>query len=58
MTISSYMLACAGAGFVYSLLQSAIAIIQAKTGDCICDKLTHFDVYADKVHAHFPHKFN
>ncbi|MCD7468557.1 hypothetical protein HAX54_006902 [Datura stramonium] len=44
-----YMLACSGAGFVYSLLQTAIAIIQAKTGDCICDKLIHFDVYADKI---------
>ncbi|CAN4090104.1 unnamed protein product [Withania somnifera] len=44
-----YMLACSGAGFVYSLIQTAIAIIQAKTGDCICDKLSHFDVYADQI---------
>ncbi|KAM3338692.1 CASP-like protein PIMP1 [Capsicum galapagoense] len=44
-----YMLACSSAGFVYSLLQTAIAIIQFKTGDCISDKLSHFDVYADKI---------
>ncbi|KAK6790994.1 hypothetical protein RDI58_010075 [Solanum bulbocastanum] len=44
-----YMLACSGTGFLYSLIQTAIAIIQAKTGDCISDKLTHFDVYADKI---------
>ncbi|OIT31521.1 PREDICTED: CASP-like protein PIMP1 [Nicotiana attenuata] len=44
-----YMLACAAAGFVYSLLQTAFAIIQVKTGDCVCDKLIHFDVYADKI---------
>ncbi|KAK4373562.1 hypothetical protein RND71_008946 [Anisodus tanguticus] len=44
-----YMLACSGAGFVYSLLQTAIAIIHAKTGDCVCDKLSLFDVYADKI---------
>ncbi|XP_070057933.1 CASP-like protein PIMP1 isoform X2 [Nicotiana tomentosiformis] len=48
-----YMLACAAAGFVYSLLQTVFAIIQVKTGDCICDKLIHFDVYADKIQVHF-----